>query len=81
MEALILVDRPAKVLVKTEKRGNSQMKRCKRCDRPFIDDDNYAPVRELGEIFPEEVGDIDVEDLCLKCTEDLGIMNLLGFGQ
>jgi hypothetical protein len=35
----------------------------------------------LAEIF---IGDIDIQDindLCPECREELGVMNLLGFGQ
>ncbi len=57
------------------------MKRCKRCDKPFMEDENrYNHISDLGEIYLEEVGNVDVQDLCPKCREDLGIMNLLGFG-
>ncbi len=58
------------------------MKRCKRCDKPFMEDEErYNHIRDLGEIYVEEIGNVDAQDLCPKCREDLGIMNLLGFGQ
>ncbi len=46
-----------------------------------MEDQTYNPIRELGEIYTAEIGNVDVRDLCPECREDLGIMNLLGFGQ
>ncbi len=58
------------------------MKRCKRCDKPFMEDEeSYDHIRDLGEIYVEEIGNVDAQALCHKCREELGIMNLLGFGQ
>jgi hypothetical protein len=36
---------------------------------------------DLGEMFLEHMGDDDAEDVCPKCKEELGIINLLGFGE
>lgn len=59
------------------------MKICKRCLREFSEEDllDSSPATRLAEIF---IGDIDIQDindLCPECREELGVMNLLGFGQ
>ena len=57
------------------------MKLCKRCFREFDEDENldYSPARELADIFISDTGDIEAEDICPECREELGIMNLMGF--
>jgi hypothetical protein len=57
------------------------MKLCKKCFREFDENDKMedSPARELGDIFISETGNIDVEDICPECREELGILNLLGF--
>lgn len=57
------------------------MKLCKRCFKEFDEDESmdYSPARKLGNIFISRIGDIDVEDLCPECREELGMMNLMGF--
>ncbi|MGO9136427.1 MAG: hypothetical protein ACLP9S_08370 [Syntrophales bacterium] len=59
------------------------MKVCKRCFREFDENEDidYSIARELGEIFVSSVGNVDIQDLCPQCREELGVMNLLGFGQ
>jgi len=53
---------------------------CSRCFREYTeDDDRSSPVDVLGPIFIDTVGDQDAGDICPKCREDLGILNLLGF--
>ena len=57
------------------------MKTCKRCSMPLDENEpeDYDPVRELGEVFLLETGDVRVKDLCPQCRKELGILNLLGF--
>ena len=56
------------------------MKTCKRCLREFEEDDQYmSPAEELADIFLQDIGVEDVNDLCPQCREELGIMNILGF--
>lgn len=56
------------------------MKTCKRCFREFEEDDQYmSPAEELADIFLQDIGVEDVNDLCPQCREELGIMNILGF--
>ena len=57
------------------------MKLCKRCFREFDDDEGleYSPARELGDIFISDAGDNGVKELCPKCREELGVMNIMGF--
>ena len=59
------------------------MKLCKRCFREFDEDESveYSPARELGDIFISGVGNIDVQEICPECREELGVMTLLGFKQ
>lgn len=57
------------------------MKTCKRCFREFEEDDiDISPTEELGDFFLQDIGVEDINDLCPQCREDLGVMNLLGFG-
>jgi hypothetical protein len=57
------------------------MKLCKKCFKEFDENDKMedSPARELGDIFISETGNIDIEDICLECREELGIINLMGF--
>lgn len=57
------------------------MKLCKRCFREFDENEiiDYNPARKLGDIFISNIGNVDVEDICPECSEELGIMSLLGF--
>lgn len=57
------------------------MKLCKRCFRKFDEGENIdsSPATKLGEIFISDIGDVDIEDICPECREELGVMNLMGF--
>ncbi len=56
------------------------MKICKRCFNEFPEDeDTYDPATDLVEIFISDIGDVDVNDLCPMCREELGVDNILGF--
>jgi hypothetical protein len=57
------------------------MKLCKKCLREFNENDNTedSPAKELGDIFISGMGDVDIEDICPGCREELGVMNLMGF--
>jgi hypothetical protein len=57
------------------------MKLCKKCFREFDENDKMEdrPARELGDIFLSETGNVDIEDICPECREELGIINLMGF--
>jgi len=58
------------------------MKVCKRCFREFEEDDiDISPAEELADIFLQDIGVEDINDLCPQCREELGVMNLLGLGQ
>ena len=59
------------------------MKICKRCFQEFTEDENLydSPATELANIFLKNTGAENVHDLCLQCREELGILNLMGFGQ
>ena len=60
------------------------MKICKRCFREFdeseVDVVDVSPATELADIFLRDIGVEDINDLCTQCREELGVMNLLGFG-
>ncbi len=57
------------------------MKLCKKCFRKFDENDKMedSSARELGDIFISGMGDVDIEDICPECREELGIINLMGF--
>ena len=58
------------------------MKTCRRCGEDFEESSgDYSPAQELGEMFLDSMGTSGVDDLCPKCMEDLGVANLLGFGE
>ena len=54
---------------------------CSNCCREITEDDDIrTPVDVLGQIFIDAMEDQDAGNICPKCREDLGILNLLGFG-
>jgi len=56
-------------------------KTCKRCFREFEEDHiDESPAEELADIFLQDIGVEDINALCPQCREELGVMNLLGFG-
>jgi hypothetical protein len=59
------------------------MKTCRRCFLKFDEEDvmYVNPETELAESFLQYVGSVDMNDLCPECMEELGVMNLLGFGE
>ena len=66
------------------KRGQATlMKTYKRCFREFGEEEvlDVSPTTELADIMLKDIGVDDINDLCPQCREELGIMNLLGFGQ
>ena len=60
------------------------MKTCKRCFREFeeseVDVVDVSPATELVDILLLDIGVEDINDLCSQCREELGVMDLLGFG-
>jgi len=60
------------------------LKTCKRCFREFEESEvdllDVSPATELADIFLRDIGLEDINDLCLQCREELGVMDLLGFG-
>ena len=58
------------------------MKRiCKRCSREYEDEINVAsPMGQFGEIFLN-IAEDSSESYCPDCKEEIGMMNLLGFGE
>ncbi len=60
------------------------MKPCKRCFRKFeeseVDVVDVSPAMELADIFLRNIDIEDINDLCPQCREELGVMDLLGFG-
>ena len=60
------------------------MKTCKRCFREFEESEadvlGVSPATELVDIFSQDIGVEDINDLCPQCREELGVMDLLGFG-
>jgi hypothetical protein len=58
------------------------MKTCKRCFREF-DQSKYDinPSTELADIFLNDMGVENINDICPECRKELDVMNLLGFGE
>lgn len=59
-----------------------QMKICKRCFGEFDGEDvlDASPAAELADIMLRDIGVDDINDLCSQCREELGVMDMLGFG-
>ena len=58
------------------------MKTCRRCGEEIEESSGkFNPMQELGEMFLDSTAESGADDLCPKCREDLGIANLLGFGE
>ena len=57
------------------------MKVCKNCSQDFneIENDSQNPMVELGKIFLKHVGEVNVNDYCPECREELGMLNVAGF--
>ncbi len=54
------------------------MKTCGKCGEEFEeDDDEYNPAQELGDVFPETMGEPAADDLCPKCREKVRMTNVL----
>jgi|GEM_PF-509953 len=54
-------------------------KRCKRCFREFEEEDtDISPPEELADLFLQDIGTEDINDLCPQYREDLGVVNMLG---
>lgn len=56
------------------------MRTCNRCGTCF-DEKNIEdnPFQSIGTIFRDGDGEMDPDDICPKCREDLGIFYLLAF--
>ena len=58
------------------------MTTCNKCGESFREgDEEQNPATGLGEMFLEQMEDVDTDDVCPKCKEELGIINLLGLGE
>ncbi len=42
---------------------------------------DVSPATELADIMLRDIDVEDINDLCPQCREEMGVMNLLGFGQ
>ena len=75
----------SEVLSGEERPGDLLMKICKICFREFeeseVDVVDVRPATELADIRFRDIGVEDINDLCPQCREELGVMDLLGFGQ
>lgn len=55
---------------------------CRRCSKEFEAPETYTtPMEELGQIFLKSVKGDNADRLCPDCKKELGILNLLGFGE
>ena len=58
------------------------MTTCSKCGESFREgDEERNPAKDLGEMFLAQMEDVDTDDICPKCKEELGIINLLGLGE
>jgi len=58
------------------------MKICKRCFREFEEEGIYiSPAEIVANLMFRDMGVEDINDICPLCREELGINNILGFGQ
>jgi len=59
------------------------MKICRRCGREYDehDHDNNNPAQTLGKLYWDNADTEGEDALCPACREEIGILNLLGFGQ
>jgi len=56
------------------------MKLCTNCGQPIQEDNSKNPIEILSEIQGTSTGEVDDENLCQVCKEELGMLNLMGFG-
>jgi len=57
------------------------MKICTQCFREFEEDnDGPSPADVLGQICVDTMENGEDRCLCPRCREELGVLNLLGFG-
>jgi hypothetical protein len=55
---------------------------CQRCLKEYeAIDTQKSPMEELGQIFLRSVSSDYADRLCPDCKKELGILNLLGFGE
>lgn len=59
------------------------MRTCSNCGHLFEPDvvEEPDPAAELGKIFQESIDSCEISHLCLTCRRELGILNIIGFGQ
>jgi hypothetical protein len=61
------------------------MKRCKRCHQQYeeVDSAGSDPATELAMMFlmATSTDEVRENNLCPECREEMGVFNLLGFGQ
>jgi len=58
------------------------VKICKRCAKEYDDHEGATTTAgELGQICLESIGDEHADQLCPDCKEEVGILNLLVFGE
>lgn len=59
------------------------MKVCKQCLREYDEQipGDYSPAQELGELFLDDTEPGRRNELCPDCREEMGMLNLLGFGE
>jgi hypothetical protein len=55
---------------------------CPRCLKEFEEPEaSITPIEELGQIFLKNVNGEYADKFCPECKKELGILNLLGFGE
>lgn len=59
------------------------MRTCATCGRLFEADvvEETDPAAELGKLFQESTDSCENSHLCQNCRRELGLLNIIGFGQ
>lgn len=57
------------------------MKQCSNCGQPIQEDSNKNPAEILGDLAEQFISEGDDSCLCQACKEEVGMLNLMGFGE
>ncbi|MFA5286264.1 MAG: hypothetical protein WC347_11760 [Smithellaceae bacterium] len=56
------------------------MKTCSNCGQAIQENDMKDAAEILGELQETSTGELDDQNLCQACKEELGMLSLMGFG-
>ncbi|HPB16014.1 MAG TPA: hypothetical protein PLY20_08960 [Smithellaceae bacterium] len=57
------------------------MKTCSNCGQPIQENDMENAAEILGGLQEASTGELDDQNLCQACKEELGMLSLMGFGE